>query len=57
MIPGEARARLNIRFNDLHTPTSLMGWIDGEVARVVAETEAEISVVPQISEPVYPVEI
>jgi succinyl-diaminopimelate desuccinylase len=49
VIPGEARARLNIRFNDLHTPSSLMGWIEGEVARVVAETEAEISVAPQVS--------
>jgi succinyl-diaminopimelate desuccinylase len=49
VIPGEARARLNIRFNDLHTPSSLMGWIEGEVAKVVAETEAEISVVPQVS--------
>ena len=49
VIPGEARARLNIRFNDLHTPSSLMGWIEGEVAQVVAETEAEISVVPQVS--------
>jgi succinyl-diaminopimelate desuccinylase len=49
VIPGEARARLNIRFNDLHTPSSLMGWIESEVAKVVAETEAEISVVPQVS--------
>jgi succinyl-diaminopimelate desuccinylase len=49
VIPGEARARLNIRFNDRHTPSSLMGWIEGEVAKVVAETEAEISVVPQVS--------
>jgi succinyl-diaminopimelate desuccinylase len=49
VIPGEARARLNIRFNDLHTPASLIGWIENEVAKVVAETEAEISVTPQIS--------
>jgi succinyl-diaminopimelate desuccinylase len=49
VIPGEARARLNIRFNDLHSATSLMGWIQGEVAKVVSETEAEISVVPQLS--------
>ena len=49
VIPGEARARLNIRFNDLHTPTSLMGWIESEVAHVVAETDAEIAVVPQVS--------
>jgi succinyl-diaminopimelate desuccinylase len=49
IIPGEARARLNIRFNDLHTPASLIGWIENEVAKVVAETEAEISVTPQVS--------
>ena len=49
VIPGEARARLNIRFNDLHTPESLIAWIEDEVAKVVAETDAEISVTPQIS--------
>lgn len=49
VIPGEARARLNIRFNDLHTPSSLIGWIENEAARVSAETEAEIAVTPQIS--------
>jgi len=49
VIPGEARARLNIRFNDLHTPASLIGWIENEVAKVVAETDAEIAVTPQIS--------
>ena len=49
VIPGEARARLNIRFNDLHTPESLIAWIEDEVAKVVTETGAEISVTPQIS--------
>jgi succinyl-diaminopimelate desuccinylase len=49
VIPGEARARLNIRFNDQHTPQSLIGWIENEVAQVVAETGAEIAVTPQIS--------
>src|SRR3546814_23146 len=27
VIPGEARARLNIRFNDLHTGAALVEWI------------------------------
>jgi succinyl-diaminopimelate desuccinylase len=49
VIPGEARARLNIRFNNLHTPENLIAWIEDEVARVVTETDAEISVTPQIS--------
>jgi succinyl-diaminopimelate desuccinylase len=49
VIPGEARARLNIRFNDLHTPESLIAWIEDEAAKVVEETDAEISVTPQIS--------
>ena len=49
VIPGEARARLNIRFNDLHTPESLIAWIEDEAAKVVAETDAEIAVTPQIS--------
>jgi succinyl-diaminopimelate desuccinylase len=49
VIPAEARARLNIRFNDLHTPESLIAWIENEAAQVVSETGAEISVTPQIS--------
>jgi succinyl-diaminopimelate desuccinylase len=49
VIPGEARARFNIRFNDLHTPESLLAWVQDEVAKVVAQTGAEISVSPQIS--------
>ena len=27
VIPGEARAAFNIRFNDKHTPESLIGWV------------------------------
>jgi succinyl-diaminopimelate desuccinylase len=49
VIPGEARARLNIRFNDRHTPESLIAWIEDEAAKVVTETGAEISVTPQVS--------
>jgi succinyl-diaminopimelate desuccinylase len=49
VIPGEARARLNIRFNDLHTPESLLAWIGDEVAKVVAETDAEIAISPDVS--------
>ena len=28
MIPAEARAAFNIRFNDMHTPDSLIGWVN-----------------------------
>jgi succinyl-diaminopimelate desuccinylase len=49
VIPGEARARLNIRFNDRHTPQSLIAWIEDEAAKVRTQTGTEISVTPQIS--------
>lgn len=49
VIPGEARAKANIRFNDRHTAESLIAWIESETARVAAETGAEISVTPQVS--------
>ena len=49
VIPGEARAKANIRFNDKHTPQSLIAWIEDEAAKVVTETGTEISVTPQIS--------
>jgi succinyl-diaminopimelate desuccinylase len=34
VIPAEARATVNIRFNDAHTPESLTGWIEEEADRV-----------------------
>src|SRR3546814_15741646 len=33
VIPGEARARLNIRFNDLHTGAALVEWIRTTASR------------------------
>ena len=38
VIPPEARARFNIRFNDSHSGASLSNWIRGLVAIVSAET-------------------
>ena len=35
VIPGEARAAFNIRFNDKHTPESLINW----VARTAASAD------------------
>ncbi len=32
LIPAEARARLNIRFNDVHTSKSLLDWIASRIA-------------------------
>lgn len=49
VIPGEARARFNIRFNDRHSPESLTTWIEDEAAKVATQTGAEISVMPQVS--------
>jgi succinyl-diaminopimelate desuccinylase len=34
VIPAEARARVNIRFNDAHSAQSLMDWIEEEADRV-----------------------
>ncbi len=34
VIPAEARATVNIRFNDDHTPEALTGWIEEEADRV-----------------------
>ena len=36
VIPAEAQATLNIRFNDAHTPTSLCDWIEEEADKVAA---------------------
>ncbi|MCC0015595.1 MAG: succinyl-diaminopimelate desuccinylase [Rhodobiaceae bacterium] len=38
VIPGEAVARFNIRFNDLHTPESLKGRIDALLAPIAQAT-------------------
>lgn len=49
VIPGTAKARFNIRFNDLHTPDSLIAWVQTEALKVAAETGVGITVTPQIS--------
>ncbi len=38
VIPAEARATLNIRFNDLHTSQSLSDWLQAEATAVQRET-------------------
>ena len=48
VIPAEARATVNIRFNDAHTSASLADWIDEEADKAAAEFKvgiaAEVSV-------------
>ena len=43
VIPAEARARLNIRFNPGHSGDSLIAWLNAEAARVEAETGLTIT--------------
>ena len=37
VIPAECRATVNIRFNDAHHSSDLIGWMQGELDRVCAE--------------------
>lgn len=43
VIPAEARATLNIRFNDAHSAAGLEAWIQEEVDQIVGETGVEIT--------------
>jgi succinyl-diaminopimelate desuccinylase len=49
VIPPEARATVNIRFNDAHTSASLSEWIESEAARVAAEFDLAIDARFQVS--------
>jgi len=49
VIPAEARATLNIRFNDAHSAGSLRAWLDGQRARVVEETGIAIDMTTHVS--------
>ncbi|HWA30180.1 MAG TPA: succinyl-diaminopimelate desuccinylase, partial [Rhizomicrobium sp.] len=42
VIPAEARATLNIRFNDAHSGQSLKAWIQGEADAIANQTGCEI---------------
>lgn len=44
LIPATATARLNIRFNHLHTGNSLIGWIKTQCYRVTETCKIDISV-------------
>ena len=43
IIPAEARARLNIRFNPSHTGDALIGWLNREAGAMQAETGLQIT--------------
>ncbi len=49
VIPGEARAGFNIRFNDKHTPESLTNWVNDRAARIAQQSGCEIVVTGQAS--------
>jgi succinyl-diaminopimelate desuccinylase len=49
VIPGEARAAFNIRFNDKHTPDSLANWVKDRAAIIAQESGCEIDVTSQTS--------
>ena len=57
VIPAEARARVNIRFNDAHTPQSLTDWLEEEADQVATafgigmSTEVSVSGVSFCTEP------
>lgn len=44
LIPATASARLNIRFNHLHTGQSLIGWIKTQCHRVAEQSIIDVSV-------------
>ena len=49
VIPAQARATVNIRFNDAHTGASLSDWIEEEADRAAAEFGIGIAVRVQVS--------
>ena len=49
VIPGVARARLNIRFNPNHTGQALADWFNIEASKVAQDFKGKVTVTPQIS--------
>jgi succinyl-diaminopimelate desuccinylase len=49
VIPGQASAAFNIRFNDRHTPQSLINWVNDRAARIAQQSGCEIDVSAQTS--------
>lgn len=49
VIPGEARAVMNLRFNDLHTGASLTRWIEEEAAAAQAASGVSFKVATRLT--------
>jgi succinyl-diaminopimelate desuccinylase len=49
VIPAEARAAFNIRFNDKHTPDSLTNWVKDRASIIAQESGCEITVTSHTS--------
>lgn len=49
VIPGVARARLNIRFNPTHTGQALVDWFNIEATKAAEGFKGKVTVTPQIS--------
>jgi succinyl-diaminopimelate desuccinylase len=49
VIPGEARAAFNIRFNDRHTAESLINWVKDRAAQVAQRSGCRIDVAAMVS--------
>lgn len=49
VIPGGAYAAFNIRFNDAHTPDSLVGWVNDRADRIAKESGCSITVTHSVS--------
>jgi succinyl-diaminopimelate desuccinylase len=46
VIPGEARARFNVRFNDIWTPETLRQRLDAELRKAAGNAKAELVCLP-----------
>jgi succinyl-diaminopimelate desuccinylase len=49
VIPAEAKARLNIRFNPAHTGAGLSNWLQSETQAAGADFKGSITLTPRIS--------
>ncbi len=49
VIPAGAYAAFNIRFNDAHTPDSLVGWVNDRADRIAKESGCIITVTHSVS--------
>ena len=49
VIPSQARAAFNIRFNDKHTPESLTNWVTDRMTQIANQAGCEFTVTSQTS--------